>query len=153
MQTISGTFAGRVEIRGAAPVGDDTSHQMMLAQVTGPQTSPDPDWNGAVITYTAVLDLAGGTGTQRGYFVNVHVGGDRDWGTFEGAIATVADTLRCDGTWKITGGDGRFERIIGKGSFSMLMPSPETVDTEWEGVYENGISAAGQPEEPTAAEE
>jgi hypothetical protein len=71
------------------------------------------------------------------------VGGDRDWGTFEGAITTVADTLRCDGTWKITGGDGRFQRIVAKRSFSMLMPSPESVETEWEGVYENGVSAAG----------
>ena len=59
MQTISGTFAGRVQVQGAAAVGDEENHQMLLAQVTGPQTSPDPNWNGAVITYTAVLDLAG----------------------------------------------------------------------------------------------
>lgn len=143
MPPISGTFEGRAVIHGGVPVGDQEDHQMLLAQVQGPQTSPDPNWNGATITYSALLDLVAGKGTQRGYFVNVHPDGGRDWGTFEGAITTIGDELHCEGRWTITGGSGRFEGIVGNGTFAMRMPNPETVETIWEGVYEGGVVAAG----------
>lgn len=141
MQPITGTFTGDAVIHGGVPVGDQENHQMLLAQVQGTQTSPDPDWNGATITYSALIDLVAGAGTQRGYFVNVHPAGGRDWGTFQGAITTVGDELRCDGTWRITGGSGRFEGIVGDGTFSMRMPTPETVETVWKGVYTGPVTA------------
>jgi hypothetical protein len=144
MQTISGTFVGRIEPQGTVQVGDRENHQMLLVQVRGPQASPDPNWDKATITYSAVIDLMAGHGMQRGYFVNVHVDGDRDWGTFEGAITTVGTELHCEGTWAFTGGSGRYQRISGKGSFSMRMPSPEVVQTSWEGAYESGMVPAGR---------
>ena len=48
-------------------VGDHTNHEMLLAQVRGPQKSIDPLWHDATISYFAVLDLVEGKGTQRGY--------------------------------------------------------------------------------------
>ena len=144
MPTITGSFAGHAVIHGGVPVGDQDDHQMLLAQVQGSQASPDPNWDGATITYSALLDLVAGAGTQRGYFVNVRPDGDRDWGTFEGAITTVGEELRCEGTWKIVGGSGRFEGIVGNGTFSMRMPSPEAVETAWDGVYEVGGVVTGR---------
>ena len=144
MQAISGTFVGRIEPQGAVEVGDREDHQLSLAQVRGPQRSPDPNWDNATITYSAVLDVVEGNGMQRGYFVNVHADGGRDWGTFEGAITTVGNELHCKGTWAFTGGSGRYQGIGGKGSFSMRMPSPDAVETSWEGAYETGVVAAGR---------
>ena len=143
MTTFSGTFSGRVESQAALSVGDQAGHDMLLAQVRGPQQSADPNWNNATITYSAVLDLVAGNGTQRGYFVNTHVDGDRDWGTFEGPVRPVDGELRCNGTWESRGGTGRYQGLSGSGSFSMRMTSPETVETSWEGAYELGVVAAG----------
>ena len=51
------------------------------------------------ITYWGTADLIAGNGPQRGYFVNEHSDGDRDFGTFEGRIATSDGqvTLRAPG--------------------------------------------------------
>jgi hypothetical protein len=126
MPLFSGTFLGNVETQAVLTVGDQENHDMMLAQVRGPQQSPDASWNDATITYSALLDLVAGKGTQRGYFVNVHLDGGSDWGTFEGNVAPVDGELRCEGTWESQGGSGRYQEMTGKGTFKMRMPSPTT---------------------------
>ena len=143
MPTLSGTFSGFVDIQQAITVGDRNGHVMMVARVRGTQQSADPLWNEAAIVYTAVLDLVAGSGDQRGYFVNTHADGDRDWGTFSGTVATVGAELRCDGTWETTAGSGRYEGVTGKGTFSMRITSRDTVETSWDGAYTLGVAAAG----------
>ena len=143
MPTFSGTFSGFVDIQQAVTVGDRDGHVMMVARVRGAQQSPDPRWNDAVIVYTAVLDLVAGRGAQRGYFVNTHTDGGRDSWTFEGAVTTVGTELHCEGTWETTAGSGVYEGITGRGTFSMRITSPETVEASWDGVYELGVAAAG----------
>ena len=144
MPAISGTFSGAIAVQTAMTVADQQNHEMLLAQVIGPQKSIDPLWNDATISYFAVLDLAEGKGTQRGYFINTHVDGGKSWGTFEGAIVPVGGELKCDGTWQHTGGNGHYVGVSGGGTFSMRMTSPKTVETAWEGVYElAGAAAAG----------
>jgi hypothetical protein len=143
MPTLSGTFSGFVDIQQAVTVGDRDGHVMMVGRVRGTQLSADPQWNEAVIVYTAVLDLVAGSGDQRGYFVNTHADGDRDWGTFHGTVTTVGAELHCDGTWEITAGSGRYDGITGKGAFSMRITSRDTVETSWDGAYTLGVAAAG----------
>lgn len=143
MPTFSGIFSGLVDIQQGITVGDHEGHVMMVARVRGGQQSPDPLWNDATIVYSAVLDLVAGSGDQRGYFVNTHADGDRDWGTFAGAVTTVGSELHCNGTWEYTGGSGRYEGIRGHGTFNMRLTSPETVETTWDGAYELAIAAAG----------
>jgi hypothetical protein len=144
MPAISGTFSGSIEVQTAMTVGDQTNHEMLLAQVRGSQKSLDPLWNNATISYFAALDLVDGKGTQRGYFINTHVDGGNSWGTFEGAVAPVSGEVRCDGTWQHTGGNGKYAGVSGEGTFSMRMTSPKTVETAWKGTYElAGAVAAG----------
>ena len=116
MPTFSGTFSGFVDIQQAVTVGDRDGHVMMVARVRG---------------------------AQRGYFVNTHTDGGRDSGTFEGAVTTVGTELHCEGTWETTAGSGVYEGITGRGTFSMRITSPETVEASWDGVYELGVAAAG----------
>lgn len=136
MPAFSGTFSGTIEVQSGAIVGDNAGHELSLALVRGPQQCSDDKWNGATITYTAVLDLTDGKGTQRGYFVNLHVDGDSDYGMFDGVVASVGDEIVCQGTWESTGGTGRYRGITGKGKFRMVMPTPKTVRTTWDGAYE-----------------
>lgn len=143
MPDFSGKFSGFVDIQQALTVGDRDRHVLMVARVRGEQQSADPRWNEAVIVYSSVLDLVAGSGEQRGYFVNTHIDGGRDWGTFGGTVVTVGTELRCDGTWEMTGGSGRYEGITGKGTFNMRIPSPETVEATWAGAYELAVAAAG----------
>jgi hypothetical protein len=150
MPTVSGRFSGLVDIQQALTVGDRDAHVMMVARVRGSQQSPDPLWNEAVIVYTAVLDLVAGAGDQRGYFVNTHADGDRDWGTFTGTVTTVGAGLQCDGTWETVAGSGRYEGVTGKGTFRMRITSRDTVEASWDGAYALGVAAAGsQIDEPT----
>ena len=136
MPAFSGKFSGNIEAQTSLTVADESNHEMLLAQVRGPQQSSDPRWNGATITYSAVLDLANGKGMQRGHFVNAHADGNRSFGSFEGPVAPVDGELRCDGTWTATGGTGPYAGMRGEGTFSMRMTSPKTVETSWDGRYE-----------------
>ena len=136
MPAFSGTFSGNIEAQASLTVADESNHEMLLAQVKGPQQSSDPRWNGATITYSAVLDLANGKGMQRGHFVNAHADGNRSFGSFEGPVAPVGGELRCEGAWTATGGTGPYAGMSGGGKFSMRMTSPKTVETSWDGHYE-----------------
>ena len=136
MPAFSGTFSGSVELQSAIAVADKPNHQLSIAEVRGPQTSPDAKLDNAVITYSALIDVADGTGTQRGYFVNVHADGDSDFGAFEGTISPLnQEELGCDGTWEFIGGTGQYKEITGKGKFTMRISS-KSVSTSWDGVYE-----------------
>ena len=55
------------------------------------------------MTYWGTADLIAGNGPQRGYFVNEHSDGDRDFGTFEGRIATSEGHVTIEGVWIFTG--------------------------------------------------
>jgi hypothetical protein len=143
MPTFSGSFSGSVDIQQGITVGDRDGHVMMLARVRGTQQSSDPQWNDAVIVYSALLDLVAGTGDQRGYFVHTHSDGDRDWGTFAGAVVTAGNELHCNGTWETVAGNGRYEGITGKGTFRMRITSRDTVEVSWDGTYALGVAAAG----------
>jgi hypothetical protein len=90
MPAMTGSFSGKVSQRMALALSDQPNHELNLAEIRGTQMSSDEGWNGATITYWGTSDLIDGKGTQRGYFVNVHRDGDRDWGTFEGKVASSA---------------------------------------------------------------
>lgn len=141
MPAFSGTFAGTITSQATLGIEDEKNHELSLAQVRGPQTSPDPRWDGAVITYSAHIELIGPRGTQRGYFVNSHKDGDSDFGSFQGEIAPEGDAIVCQGTWKFIGGTGRYEGIAGSGPFRMKL-SGKSVETTWEGTYELASKAS-----------
>jgi hypothetical protein len=124
-----------VEAQSALKVADKSNHELSLAQVRGPQASPGLDWNNAVITYSALIDMADGVGTQSGYSVNVHADGDTDFGTFEGVLAPSDQAITCQGTWTFTGGTGKYQEIRGSGKFNMRMTAKNVVTTR-DGSYQ-----------------
>jgi hypothetical protein len=135
MPNITGSFSGRAVSQTTVSLHDASNHDMNLMQVTGLQKSSDPDWNDARITYWGAADLIAGNGPQRGYFVNEHADGDRDFGIFEGKITTAGDQVTIEGNWKYTGGTGKFSGITGSGTYQGRATSPTEFENSWEGAY------------------
>ncbi len=142
MPAVSGSFSGNVKLQTAIALSDQTGHELNLAEIGGTQKSPDEKWNNAAITYWGITDLVEGKGTQRGYFVNVHGEGDRDWGTFEGRLATSGGQITVEGSWQFTGGSGKFKGLTGNGTFKTRMSSPRDVEASWQGTYELAAAKA-----------
>jgi hypothetical protein len=136
MPAVSGSFSGNVKVQTAITLSDQSNHELNLAEIGGTQKSSDEKWNNAAITYWGTTDVVEGKGTQRGYFTHVHGEGDRDWGTFEGKVATSGAEMTVEGTWQYTGGSGKFKGLTGKGTFKTKMSSPKDVECTWQGAYE-----------------
>jgi hypothetical protein len=136
MTKVSGSFRGKTNWQATASIPDKASHDLGVMAIAGRQASPDPNWDNASITYWGIADLTDGTGPQRGYFHNAHADGDADWGSFDGKIATSGQEVTIEGTWRYTGGTGKFQRISGSGTYKGRMTSPTEVATEWAGEYQ-----------------
>ena len=94
-----------------------------------------------IVTYWGTADLVGGSGPQRGYFVDVHANGDRDIGTFEGKVKTAGGQVTIEGTWKYSDGTGQFKGLTGGGTYKGRMTSPTEVENTWEGTYQLAAKA------------
>ena len=136
MTKVSGSFRGKTTWQASASIPDKGNHDLGVMAIAGRQASPDPHWNNASITYWGMADLTDGTGAQRGYFQNAHADGDSDWGSFDGKITTSGQEVTIEGTWRYTGGTGKFQRISGSGTYKGRMTSPTEVANEWAGDYQ-----------------
>ncbi|HXN46156.1 MAG TPA: hypothetical protein VN893_05910 [Bryobacteraceae bacterium] len=144
MPDITGVFSGTFASRAFLSTGDQPNHELSMAEIAGVQRSSDPDWNGVRMTFWGTRDVQSGLGTERGYFLNEHAGGDRCWGTLEGTVAQTETSLTAEGTFRFTGGTGKFSGITGQGTYRGRMTSPITVETEWAGTYHvAGTKTAG----------
>jgi hypothetical protein len=107
--------------------------------------SADPDWNNVEVTQFVFADYVAGTGYPRGYWVNVHPGGDKTFLSYEGRTTRTANP---DGSWeskfegamRFTGGTGKFQGITGEGRYvgKGASPGPMTAVTatfEWQAEY------------------
>ncbi|HKZ77241.1 MAG TPA: hypothetical protein VJ124_02880 [Pyrinomonadaceae bacterium] len=136
MPSITGSFSGKITKQSALPLTDQPNHEMNIAEVSGTQRSPDPLWNNSKIKYWGVTDLLDGKGSQRGYFNNVHPDGGRDFGTFEGQVTAAGGGITVEGTFKFTGGDGKYSGVTGGGKFKTVMKSETELEATWDGNYE-----------------
>jgi hypothetical protein len=136
MPAVSGSFSGKVNVQTALAVSDQSSHELNVAEIGGTQRSTDEKWNNAAITYWGITDIVEGKGSQHGYFVNNHGESGRDWGTFEGGVATNGGELTVEGKWQFTGGSGKFNGLTGDGTFKTKMSSPRDVAATWQGTYQ-----------------
>jgi hypothetical protein len=141
MPDCSGSFSGRATSQTTISLPDVSNHDLSLLEVRGVQKSADHNWDNAKITYWGTADLIAGNGPQRGYFVNEHADGDRDFGTFEGKIVTTGGEVTIEGMWKYTGGTGNFQGLTGGGSYKGRMTSATEVENTWEGTYELAAKA------------
>ncbi len=136
MTKVSGSFTGKVNFQTTVSLPHLANYKLNLTEVTGLQKSTDDKWNDASITYWGMADLVKGSGSQRGYFLNIHADGYQDWGTFDGKITTSGKQITLKGKWKFTGGTGKFRRIKGGGNYKGRMDSPAGVKIEWDGRYQ-----------------
>ena len=144
MPNMTGSFSGNASVQTSISLPDRPTHALNLAEIRGLQKCSDEKWNNASITYWGFTDIIEGKGTQRGYFVNSHGGEDRDWGTFEGKVATISGQITVEGTWQFTGGSGKFSGLAGNGTFKTRLTSPTDVEASWQGTYElAGAKATG----------
>jgi len=135
---VSGSFVGRVNSQAMVALKDVPNHELGLVEISGQQTSSDPLWNGATVSYWGLADLMSGSGTQKGYFINQRANGDTDNGTFDGKITTAGNVVTIGGAFKNTGGTGALTGLSGGGTYKGVMTSPTQVETTWEGAYKLG---------------
>jgi hypothetical protein len=136
MPSISGSFSGTITKQSGLPLSDQTNHELGIAEVSGIQRSPDPLWNDAKITYWGITDLLDGKGTQTGYYNNIHADGDQEHGTFEGKVTVSEGAMTVEGSWKITGGDGKYQGASGSGNFKTVAKSETEIEATFTGEYE-----------------
>ena len=136
MPAVSGSFSGSIRVQAALSLPDQSNHEINVFEVGGIQRSADEKWNNVTITYWGTADVAGGNGSQKGYFVNDHGADGRDIGAFEGKVATIGNEMTVEGKWQYTGGSGKFQGITGGGTFKIRMTSPREVQGTWQGAYE-----------------
>jgi hypothetical protein len=142
MLNVSGSFSGSIRTQSVISLNDQPNHSLGVAEVSGTQSSSDPRWNNASITYWGTTDLHGTQGTQRGYFLNDHGSAGQDHGTFEGNVSIAAGQVVVEGAWQYTGGTGNFAGITGCGTFKTKLTSATDVEASWQGAYELAGAAA-----------
>ena len=136
MPNLTGSFKGRAVTQSTVSPGDVSNHELNVMEVRGAQKSSDPRWDNARITYWGTTDLVAGNGSQRGYFVNEHSDGARDYGTFEGKVRTASGQVTIEGTWKFTAGTDKLAGLTGNGTYKGHFTSTTEVEKEWEGTYQ-----------------
>lgn len=132
---ITGSFSGKIRGQASVAIAYEENHVLLLVGVAGPQKTSDPLFQNVEISYWSSSDLVNGSGPQSGYWCNNHADGDRDWGTFEGKITASGQQVTMAGTYKWTGGTGKFKGIRGGGTYKGHFPSPTDVVNNWEGEY------------------
>jgi hypothetical protein len=142
MNHMTGSFVGKITQQSTLTPTDQPDHVMNIAEVHGTQKSSDPLWNNSKIAYWGVTELLNGKGTQHGYFDEKHAEAGRDWGTFEARVTAVGGGMMLEGTFKITGGDGKYSGITGGGKFKSVMKSETELECTWDGNYELAKSKA-----------
>jgi hypothetical protein len=111
-------------------------HQIDLSVASGRQESLDANWKGATLTVWGVADTVEGNGPARGYFRNVHANGDIDYGTNEYTVSPSGSEATVSGTWRFTGGTGKFSKVSGNGVFNARQTSPNDASGTWSGTYD-----------------
>jgi hypothetical protein len=119
--------------------GDDPKHELVMTIYRQTTTSSDPDWDGTEEMIYDQSDSVAGTGTHRGYFRRLHKNGDTTYGSFEGMHKAVKEDGSSEPTWegtyKLTGGTGKFNNIKGGGTYRGKATA-DGASTEFEGEVE-----------------
>jgi hypothetical protein len=136
MPNMTGHFTGRSTMQTVFSLHDTTDHELSIMEVRGVHTTSDENWNGVKMTYWGTADVIEGCGPERGYYVEDHANGDRDYGMFEGTLSNATGQAIIEGTYKYTNGTGKFAGISGGGKFKGRLISPTEIEMSWEGSYQ-----------------
>ena len=120
--------------------GDDPKHELVLTIRRDTTTNSDPDWNESEEIVYSQSDSVAGTGTGRGYLTRIFKNGDIKYGSYEGTHKTTvkedgSTETTWEGTYKVTGGTGRFKNAKGGGTYRGKATA-EGASSEFEGEEE-----------------
>jgi hypothetical protein len=136
MPDFSGSYSAQVGSQNTISAPPDRVINVVIASAI--QKTADDNWSGSRLTIWGVADIADGNGTARGYFRNEHSNGDIDYGTTESTVTTKGTEVTMTGTWRFTGGTGKFVKITGNGTFTDTQTSPMASEGAWRGSYSLG---------------
>ena len=115
---------------------DADNHVLVLSEMKGYDVQ-----QGNVVVNRLVTDLVKGNGRTFGYGTSTNPDGDVAYYSFEGRVTTQprADgklVTVSEGTWVITGGTGKWQSRVGRGSFKHTAVSQGVSVAQWEGTWE-----------------
>ena len=121
--------------------GDKPNHELVMTRRMDTITYSDSTFTSGQALLAEVADAMIGTGGSiRGYFAITHPSGDKTFTSYEGTYtATPKPTgppeLRGQGKWSYTGGTGKFDGIVGGGTFKFGPDLPGGAAYEFDGQY------------------
>jgi hypothetical protein len=89
---------------------------LQKSRFSSPDFAPEEEW------IHLQTDQTDGTGSHRGYYIEIHPGGEQTYGTFDGTHKTVAKddgswSSTWEGTYRYVGGTGKYKNIKGGGTY------------------------------------
>lgn len=119
------------------PVSDDGGHVIIVTRHHSAERWTLAGCETMSVTSVSLSDVAGRTGSSRGYRVATCPDGDTLLFTYEGTLDILRDpsgrpVTMFEGRWQFKGGTGKFRRKTGGGTYNGRTTPDRTV-TEWEG--------------------
>ena len=126
------------DVNSSAEPGDAPGHMVMLTKAAC--TWPTPLDIAGVKTKSAVdvgtADVHGSTGNQRGYSTSTMDNGDKASVSYQGTMKMNKDgSGTFSGTWKWTGGTGKFKGMKGSGTYKGTAAADGSGMADIEGDY------------------
>lgn len=117
-------------------IDDVDGHELILTENHGYDVGL-----GNVSITRAVSDLVKGNGRTSGYATMTEPDGDRVFYTFQGQVTTRTGAAgkpvtTIDGTWVVTGGTGKWDHRVARGTFKDTVVAPMSTVSDWTGTWE-----------------
>ena len=117
-------------------IDDVAGHELILAENHGYDVAL-----GNVTITRAISDVIKGNGRMSGYATMTEPDGDRVFYTFQGQVTTRPGgggrpVTTIDGTWVVTGGTGKWDHRMARGTFKDTVVAPMSTVSDWTGTWE-----------------
>jgi len=111
-------------------------HVIKQITETWKYTSPNKEFDGALGIAVDQQEIEGDQLTHKGYAMSRSTNGDETYFTFQGTGKLNGQLISGSGTWKWTGGTGKFKGIKGGGPFTYMAGPDLPLSFEWSGEAE-----------------
>ena len=120
--------------------GDVPKHELIQITSIETITSTETNFNDIEVQQYYQNDLVAGSGTSSGYRILLHKNGDESYNKFKGTQKLIIKEggeweVAFEGTWRFTGGTGKFINIKGGGTYQGKV-TKKGYAYDWEGEAE-----------------
>lgn len=135
-----GTKNGPVLSETRMTVEDNAQRVITMTRRVDKHTNSDPLCSTANVLVVGISETTSGSGPHRGWNTVECPNGDKTFATYEGATKVVPNPggrpdVTWSGTWRYTGGTGRYEGITGDGTYKGRLTAEGPMG-DWEGERE-----------------